>query len=194
MAITFFTTPERFRRWLHKNHTSATELQAGFYRKDSAHKSITYPEALDEALCFGWIDGVRNRLDEASYTIRFTPRRAGSYWSKVNLKRAQELIEAGRMTDAGLQEFSKADTSTSGRYSFEREAAKLDAKLEKQFRASRKAWTFFAAQPPSYQRMATWWIVSAKKEETRERRLGTLIEASQRGLRLTEVTGKARKG
>ncbi len=184
MAITFFTTAERFRRWLHKNHATATELQVGFYRKESGRKSITYPEALDEALSFGWIDGIRNRLDEQSYTIRFTPRRAGSYWSKVNIKRAKELIEAGRMHDAGLREFTRADTTRASRYSFERDSAKLDPALEKVFKANTKAWAFFVAQPPGYRRIAAWYVVSAKKDETRARRLGTLIEVSARGQRL----------
>jgi uncharacterized protein YdeI (YjbR/CyaY-like superfamily) len=181
---TFFRSPAEFRRWLDRNHTKAAELWVGFHKKGSGRASITWAEAVDEALCFGWIDGVRYRVDETSYRIRFTPRKPKSTWSLVNVKRVAELKKLGRMAPAGLRVFGRADPKRSGTYSYERRNATLGAAYEKKLRANKRAWTFFQAQPPSYRRTVTWWVVSAKQEETRRRRLATLIANSEVGRRL----------
>jgi uncharacterized protein YdeI (YjbR/CyaY-like superfamily) len=181
MTPRFFATPAAFRAWLEKNHATKTELLVGFYKRGSGLESITWPESVDEALAFGWIDGVRKRIDNVSYTIRFTPRKAKSYWSAVNTKRYAELDKLGRIAPAGRKAFEARDANATPRYSFEREAAQLDEAAEKKFRADKKAWTYFQAQPPHYRRTATWYVVGAKREETRTRRLDTLIEVSARG-------------
>jgi uncharacterized protein YdeI (YjbR/CyaY-like superfamily) len=187
MVPTFFKTPRHFRRWLEKNHASATELWIGFYRKASGRGGLTYEQALEEALCFGWIDGVRRRQDDEAYVQRFTPRTAKSYWSAVNIKRAETLKGAGRMHEAGLAAFERRDTARTKAYSFERETAKLDRAQQRQFRANDRAWTFFESQPPGYRRLATHYVTSAKKEETRQRRLETLIRDSAAGRRLGQM-------
>jgi uncharacterized protein YdeI (YjbR/CyaY-like superfamily) len=185
MKPKFFPTPTDFRRWLEQNHESKTELWVGFHRKGSGRPSITWPESVDEALCFGWIDGIRKRLDDESYVNRFTPRRAGSNWSAINTRRAKELISAGRMQQAGLRAFKARDPAKSGVYSFEqRHAAKLTREAERQFRANKRAWEFFESQPPGYRRIVIWYVVSAKQEATRARRLGRLIEDSAAGRRI----------
>jgi uncharacterized protein YdeI (YjbR/CyaY-like superfamily) len=178
MKPTFFKTRDHLRRWLERNHASATELWIGMYRKASGKEGVTYRDALDEALCFGWIDGVRKRHDEQSFVQRFTPRRPNSYWSAVNIKRAEALNAAGRMHPAGLAAFERRDRARAGKYSFERQHAKLDPAMEKRFRANPKAWAFFESQPPGYRRLISHWVTSAKKEETRLRRLEILIRAS----------------
>jgi len=183
MKPTFFETAAEFRAWLKKRHAAETELLVGF-RKKAAGGSMTYPEALDEALAFGWIDGVRKSIDAGAYTIRFTPRRPGSIWSVVNIRKAELLIAGGRMAPAGLQAFQARDEKKARQYSYEREHAQLDPAIEAKLRANRKAATFFDAQPPGYRRVITHWITSAKKEETRERRLALLIEVSARGKRI----------
>ena len=184
MKPRFFATPEAFRTWLEKNHATAKELLVGFHRKDSGKKSITWPESVDEALCYGWIDGVRKTIDETSYTIRFTPRRAKSKWSAVNIKRVGELTKLGRMKPPGLKVFEQRDAAQAEGYSYERKEAQLDAIMEKRFRANKAAWTFWEAQPPYYKRTLSWWVISAKREETREKRLVQLIAASAEGRRL----------
>lgn len=185
VAPTFFATPAAFRRWLAKHHASATELWVGFHRKATGRPSLTWPESVDEALCFGWIDGVRRSVGTEAYTIRFTPRKRGSTWSTVNTRRAGELIRAGRMQPAGLRAFEARDPAKSGIYSFERrEAARLDEAAEARFRAHKEAWRFFEAQPPGYRKIAVHWVVSAKREETRARRLETLIADSAAGRRI----------
>jgi uncharacterized protein YdeI (YjbR/CyaY-like superfamily) len=181
---TFFATPADFRRWLEKNHAKAAELWVGFHKKGSGRPSLTWPESVDEALCFGWIDGVRYRVDEASYKIRFSPRQAKSIWSNVNVKRVAELKKLGRMRPAGLEAFEKADPKRSGIYAYERETARLDPALEKRLKADAKAWAFFRAQPPGYRRLIAYWVVSAKQEETRLRRLARLIADSAAGRRV----------
>jgi uncharacterized protein YdeI (YjbR/CyaY-like superfamily) len=182
---TFFASPVDFRKWLEQNHADATELWVGFYRKDSGRPSITWPESVDEALCFGWIDGIRKRIDAQSYKIRFTPRRGISYWSLLNIQRVAELTRTERMRPAGLKAFAQRTPERSGNYSYEnRKSAKMDKRAEKQIRASPAAWRFFQAQPPSYRQAVTWWVMSAKKEETRAKRLAKLIEQSARGKRL----------
>jgi len=185
---TFFPAPADFRRWLERNHAKATELWVGFHKRGSGRASITWPESVDEALCFGWIDGVRYRIDDTRYRIRFTPRKPKSVWSNVNVKRVAALKKLGRMTAAGLVAFAKADPKRSGIYAYERRHPRLGAAREKRFRANKKAWTFFKAQAPWYQRTITYWVVSAKREETRRRRLATLIAGSEAGRRLGLLT------
>jgi uncharacterized protein YdeI (YjbR/CyaY-like superfamily) len=180
----FFQSPGQFRRWLAKNHASQTELWLGMYKKASGKRGITYREALDEALCFGWIDGVRKSLDDDSFVQRFTPRKAKSYWSAVNTKRAKELIADKRMAPAGLMAFEARDTTLTAKYSFEREAAQFDAAQLKRFKADRQAWSFFEAQPPGYRKLMAFRVVSARKPETRARRLDELIAASAAGRRI----------
>jgi len=189
----FFPEPARFGAWLEKHHAGARELWVGFHKKGTDRTSLTWPESVDEALCFGWIDGVRRSFDGESYVIRFSPRKATSTWSAINIRRMGELVAAGRVRPPGLEAFAKRSEARSGTYSYEQRAnAKLTAALEKRFRADREAWTFYQAQPPWYRRTCTWWIVSAKKEETRLRRLMSLIESSAKGRRLTAVAGSAK--
>ncbi|HKH44509.1 MAG TPA: YdeI/OmpD-associated family protein [Thermoanaerobaculia bacterium] len=182
--VTFFPTAPDFRRWLEANHDRVQELVVGFYKKDSGKPSITYSEALDEALCFGWIDGVRKKYGDDGYTIRFTPRKPKSIWSLVNIRKVEDLIQRGRMKPSGLKAFEARDAERTGVYSFERETAELGPALEKVFRANKKAWEFFEKQPPGYRRLAAWFVISAKKQETREKRLGQLIEDSAAGKRI----------
>lgn len=182
---TFFGTPAAFRRWLERHHDSETELWVGFHKKGTGRPSITWPESVDEALCFGWIDGIRKKLDEDSYTIRFTPRKRGSTWSAVNLRRAKELIAQSRMDPAGLAAFEGRDPKKSGLYSFEqRKTIELDAALLARFKRNAAAWRFFESQPPGYQRTAIFYVMSAKKEETRARRLDVVIAESAAGRRI----------
>jgi uncharacterized protein YdeI (YjbR/CyaY-like superfamily) len=187
---TFFRTAGDLRRWLEKNHASTTELWLGMYKKGSGKPSVTYSEALDEALCFGWIDGVRKSLDEDAFVQRFTPRRPKSYWSAVNIKRANALKKAGRMHASGLAAFARRDKTKPERYSFERATAQLDPALEKRFKANAEAWRFFESSAPWYRRVATHWVTSAKKEETRLRRLETLIRDSAEGRRIGLLAAK----
>ena len=189
MKPTFFATPADFRRWLEKNHDRVSELLVGFYKKGSGKPSITWPESVDEALCFGWIDGVRRTIDEESYSIRFTPRRARSIWSNVNTKRVAELTKQGRMHDAGHAAFKARDPKRSGIYSFEqrKKDQKLGAAYVKKLKANKKAWEFFQSQAPYYRRMASLYVMSAKKEETRLRRLEALIEDSAAGRRIGQL-------
>jgi uncharacterized protein YdeI (YjbR/CyaY-like superfamily) len=182
MRPAFFETPDDWREWLARHHDTVPELWVGFHKKGTGRPSITWPESVDQALCFGWIDGVRRRIDENSYVIRFTPRRKTSIWSSVNLARVKELTRLGLMHPAGLATHAARDPARSGLYSFEqRKVAKLPAAFERKLKANRKAWAYYQAQPAWYRRGAVWWIVSAKKEETRERRLATLIADSAAG-------------
>jgi uncharacterized protein YdeI (YjbR/CyaY-like superfamily) len=180
----FFRTPADFRKWLEKNHATATELLVVFYKKDSGKPSITWPESVDEALCFGWIDGIRKRLDEVSYQIRFTPRRCGSIWSAINIKRAGELAKQKRMRPAGLEAFATRIENKSRLYSYEQRPAELPQAYSKIFKKNAAAWKFFQAQAPSYRKTTTWWIVSAKQEATRLKRLRKLTEVSARRKRV----------
>lgn len=189
MKPRFFATSEEFRAWLEEHHADATELWVGYYKKGSGRPSLTWPESVDEALCFGWIDGVRKSIDAESYAIRFTPRRAGSTWSAVNIKRVQELKELGRMTPAGLEAFAARAEERSGIYAYEqRGGAELGEEFEALFRAHAEAWAFFQAQPAGYRKTATWWVVSAKREETRRKRLATLIADSASGRTIAPLT------
>jgi uncharacterized protein YdeI (YjbR/CyaY-like superfamily) len=177
---TFFPTPSDFRAWLEAHHGKFPELVVGFYKKDSGKPSITWPESVDAALCFGWIDGVRRSIDETSYTIRFTPRRPTSTWSAVNIKRVGQLKKMSLMHQAGLKAFAARSAKKSGIYSYEqRKSAKFTREQEKQFRANKSAWEFFRSQAPWYQRVTTYWVISAKKEETKLKRLSVLIDHSQ---------------
>jgi uncharacterized protein YdeI (YjbR/CyaY-like superfamily) len=187
--VQFFPSASGFRRWLEANHATVRELWVGLYRKDSGKGGLTYPEALDEALCFGWIDGVRKKAGADSYTIRFTPRRPRSVWSRVNIRHARRLKRSGRMRAAGLKAFAGGHRARSGLYSFEKATGKLAAADEKRFRADRAAWAFFHQQPLGYRRIAIWWVLSAKRDETRVRRLSQLIEVSGNQRRLAQVTG-----
>jgi uncharacterized protein YdeI (YjbR/CyaY-like superfamily) len=182
----FFRTPADFRTWLEKNHTTATELCVGFYKKDSGKPSITRPESVDQALCFGWIDGIRKRVDEISYQIRFTPRRHGSVWSATNIKRAEELAKQRRMRPTGLKAFAARIENKSGIYSYEQRTAELEEPYATHLKKNQAAWNFFQTQPPSYRKMIGWWIISAKKEETRMARLTKLIGESAKGKRLLQ--------
>jgi len=162
----FFRTPADFRTWLEKNHATATELWVGFYTKDSGKPSITWPESVDQALCFGWIDGIRKRVEEISYQIRFMPRRRGSIWSAINIKRAKELVRQKQMRPAGLKVFAARIENKSGIYSYEQRSTELRRPYAKLLKKNKAAWNFFKTQPPSYRKMIGWWIINAKKEET----------------------------
>ena len=189
MDPTFFATPSEFRAWLEENHARIPELSVGFYKTGSGRPSITWPEAVDQALCFGWIDGARRGIDDVSYKIRFTPRKTRSFWSAVNIKRVGELAALGQMTTAGTRAFEQRAGERSGVYSYEQsKTVRLDDAYELRFRANEQAWSFFTSQPPWYQRAAIWWVVSAKREETRLRRLAALIEDSERGRTVGPLT------
>ena len=183
MKPKFFSLPAQFREWLEQNHDRVSELLVGFHKKSSGKKSITYPEALDEALCFGWIDGVRKNLDETSYTIRFTPRKPRSIWSLVNVRHIERLKKEGRMHAAGLEAYARRDPKRTGIYAFENEPRQLSPAYEEMFRQNKKAWKFFEEMAPSLKRVSIYWIMSAKKEETRLRRLKHVIDNSDKGVR-----------
>jgi uncharacterized protein YdeI (YjbR/CyaY-like superfamily) len=186
MTVTFFKSAAEFRVWLARHHDKAAELWVGFYRKDSRRSGITYAEALDQALCFGWIDGVRKKVDDAGYTNRFSPRKAKSIWSLVNTRRAKELRKLGLMQPPGLKAFRARKADNTGVYSFENRAdCKLAAGYERQFKGNKGAWAFFNAQPPGYRRTVIWWVMSAKRPETQQRRLGRLIDDCAKGRRLS---------
>jgi uncharacterized protein YdeI (YjbR/CyaY-like superfamily) len=181
---TYFETAAAFRAWLAEHGASMPELLMGYYKKGTGRPSITYPESVDEALCFGWIDGVRRSLGDEAYAIRFTPRKKRSYWSAANIRRAHQLNKEGRMTPAGLEAFDQRDAAAADRYSFERANVGFPPDLEQRFRDNADAWAWFQKQPPSYKRPATHWVTSAKQEATRDKRLDTLIEDSAAGLRI----------
>lgn len=184
MNPVFFADPRKLREWLSANSAIACESWIGLYKKASGRPSITWPELVDQLLCFGWIDGVRKSIDEHSYMIRITPRKTGSNWSAVNLRRVPELIELGIMEPSGLAAWEARDEERALRYSYEREHAALSPEFESRFRASPEAWEFFQGQPPSYRRNAVVWVMTAKREETRKRRLGVLIDDSARRERI----------
>jgi uncharacterized protein YdeI (YjbR/CyaY-like superfamily) len=179
----FFQSPADFRTWLEKNHATATELWVGFYKKDSGKPSITWSESVDQALCFGWIDGIRKGVDEISYQIRFTPRQRGSISSAINIKRAKELVRQKQMRPTGLKAFAARIENKSGIYSYEQRSTELKQPYAKVLKKNKAASSFFKKQPPSYRKMIGWWIISAKKEETRMARLEKLISESAKGKR-----------
>lgn len=192
--LLFFATPADFRDWLAAHHDSESELWVGFHKRGSGEPSLTWPESVDEALCFGWIDGLRKRLDGSSYAVRFTPRKAGSTWSAVNVRRAKQLLETGRMRPAGAAIFADRDEAKSNRYSYERQHAELAPAELRTFRANRAAWRYFQARPPWYRRTATWWVVSAKRAATRQTRLARLIEDSAAGRAIAPLARPPRRG
>jgi uncharacterized protein YdeI (YjbR/CyaY-like superfamily) len=181
MEPTFFRAPEQLRRWFARHHATKAELWVGYYKKDSGKPSITWPESVDEALCVGWIDGIRKSLDGQSYKIRFTPRRVRSIWSAVNIKRVGELIKEGRMQPGGLKAFEARQEYRSGIYAYEQRRAQLEPPYDAVLRKHPAARAFFETQPPYYRKTVSWYVVSAKKEETRLRRLMQLIEQWSRG-------------
>jgi uncharacterized protein YdeI (YjbR/CyaY-like superfamily) len=184
----FFTTPDAFRAWLEQHHAVEKELLVGFYKRDSGKPSITWPESVDCALSYGWIDGVRNSIDGISYQIRFTPRKLTSIWSAVNVKRVAELTRLGLMRPSGVKAFEARKGDKTGIYAYEqRKNAQLAPAYEKQFRANKKAWEFFQAQPPWYRRTASYRVISAKQEETRQKRLNQLIQDSAAGRPIKEL-------
>ena len=176
-----FRSPAAFRTWLSKHHANSPALLVRVHRNHAAHRGITYAQALDEALCFGWIDGVRRSLDGDSFSIRFSPRRPGSIWSRVNVSHVKRLIKAGRMTGPGLAAFQARDPRRTALYSFENRPSKLAPALSRRFRSKKRAWEYFQRQAPWYRRTSIYWVMSAKREDTRERRLGILIACSGAG-------------
>jgi uncharacterized protein YdeI (YjbR/CyaY-like superfamily) len=188
MTAPHFFIAEEFRRWLEAHHATDTEVWVGFYKKGTGRPTMTWSESVDEALCYGWIDGVRKSLDAERYVIRFSPRKAVSIWSNVNIAKVGRLIEAGRMRPAGMAAWARRDETKSGIYSFERMAATLNDAQTAQFRKNRRAWSFFEKQPPYYKRVAAHYVSSAKREETRARRLAILISHSAKGERLPGIS------
>lgn len=184
MKPVFFRTTAAFGRWLDAHHASATELWVGFHKVHTGKPSLTWPESVDEALCVGWIDGIRKSLGDDAFMIRFSPRKAASIWSDVNTRKAKTLIKAGRMRPAGLAAFRMRDAKRAGVYAFERKNAALSAAELAAFRREAKAWKFWEAQPPGYRRTASHYVASAKRPETRARRFATLLADSAAGLRI----------
>ncbi len=182
--ITYFETPADLRKWFKSNHRTAAELWVGFYKKGSGTPSVTWPESVDEALCAGWIDGIRKGIDEHRYTIRFTPRRVTSVWSAVNIARMKVLTAAKRVLPAGGAAFAARRPNKSGIYSYEQRRDRLEEPYASMLKTRRKAWEFFEAQPPGYRKIMGWYIVSAKREETRLARLEILADACEKGKRL----------
>ncbi len=191
--IQFFRSQRHMRRWLSAHHRNAPEVFVGFFKAGSGRDGITYRQALDEALCFGWIDGVRKKLDESMYVIRFTPRKPGSNWSAVNIKRMRFLKSRGLTKRAGIEAFRLRDERKARLHSYERRTRRLTRGYERQLRMNAKAWEFFSAQAPWYRRVAAWWVISAKKEETRRKRLSVLIDDSAHGRKLAQVTLEKRR-
>jgi uncharacterized protein YdeI (YjbR/CyaY-like superfamily) len=180
----FFSSPDTFRSWLEKNHARATELFVGYYKVGTGRPSMTWSESVDQALCFGWIDGVRRSVDKESYCIRFTPRKPTSTWSAINIRKVKELTKQGLMRPAGLAAFENRKKERSRIYSYENRPTVFPAALEKRFRTSKAAWTFFTNQAPSYRRTIVYWVISAKKQETQLSRLAKAIDASAMRKRL----------
>jgi uncharacterized protein YdeI (YjbR/CyaY-like superfamily) len=184
---TYFPSASAFRAWLETHHATQTELLVGFFKTGTGEPTMTWTESVREALCFGWIDGVRRRVDDARYTIRFTPRKASSIWSAVNVKHVAELTAAGLMRPAGLSAYERVRTGKTAVYSFEQRTVDLPAPFERTFRTTTKAWAWFEKAAPSYRKAAVWWVISAKREETRLKRLQTLIACSAAGERLPQM-------
>jgi uncharacterized protein YdeI (YjbR/CyaY-like superfamily) len=189
----FFPTPADLRAWFEAHHTTAQELWLGFYKRGSGKPSVTWPESVDEALCFGWIDGVRKSLGEESYVIRFTPRRPTSIWSAVNIRRVEALTAEGRMCPPGLAAFALRRENKSGIYAYEQRSEQLPEPYASRLQEHPAAWEFFQAQPPWYRKTIGWWVVSAKKEETRSKRLEQLIAECAAGRTLRQLTRPGKK-
>jgi uncharacterized protein YdeI (YjbR/CyaY-like superfamily) len=190
----FFASPLEFRAWLVDHHASAAELLVGYFRTGSGRPTMSWSESVDEALCYGWIDGVRRAIDAERYSIRFTPRKARSIWSNVNLAKVDVLIAAGRMRTAGLAAWERRSPERSGIYSFEKASVAFDAPMLRRFEGHDRAWQFFQAQPAGYRKLATHWVISAARPETRERRFTALLEHSVRGERLPQYASRAGRG
>lgn len=184
MTPKFFPTPADFRKWFEKNHDTEKELWVGFYKKDSGKQSINWSESVDQALCFGWIDGIRKSIDDISYKIRFTPRKPGSNWSAININKIKNLTKLGLMKPEGIAAFKKLDKKKAKIYSFEQKQVLLDANFEKIFKSNKAAWKNFKSMAPSYQRTSIHWVTSAKLEETRLKRLNELITDSKAGIKI----------
>ena len=193
MKLAFFRNKSDLRKWFEQNHEKEAELFLGYYKTTSGKESISWPESVDEALCFGWIDGVRKSIDKESYFIRFTKRKSKSIWSAVNIKKIEELSRLGLMYPAGVAAFEKRDEKNSKIYSYEKEPVKLNRKYEKKLKANKKAWKFFVAQPPSYRKPAINWVMSAKQEATRVSRLETLIADCEAGQKIKPMRYEAKK-
>lgn len=178
MAPRFFASSAAWRKWLHAHHAKQTELLVGFYKRDSGRPCMTWSESVDEALCYGWIDGVRKSIDDTRYSIRFSVRKPTSIWSKVNIAKAEALIASGRMMPAGLEKFQRRTSAKSGVYAFEQGEIAFDAPTARIFQADRAAWEFFQKQGAYYRKRMTWWVINARRPETRQKRLAKLIEAS----------------
>jgi uncharacterized protein YdeI (YjbR/CyaY-like superfamily) len=190
----YFGSPEEFRAWLEEHHESETEVWLGYWKKHTGKPSLTWSQAVDEALCFGWIDGILRRVDDERHVQRFTPRKPASNWSAVNVAKVEQLRAEGRMRPAGEAAFARRSEARTGVYSYEqRHEASFEPEHEQRFRADAAAWAYWTAAAPSYRTMATWWVVSAKKPETRERRLGRLIEDSAAGRKLAQLDVRPRK-
>jgi len=181
MEPRFFASPSEFREWLEAHHASETEIYVGYHKRHTKAVSITWPESVDQALCFGWIDGMRKSIDDDRYFIRFTPRKPRSIWSKINLKRIEELKALGLVSAAGLKAYQTRDPSKANKYSFENEEKKLSPEFEEEFRKNEKAWAYFQSQPPSFRKTVSFLVMSPKREETRRTRLQGVIESSERG-------------
>ncbi|MBC9930936.1 YdeI/OmpD-associated family protein [Chitinophaga qingshengii] len=182
---TFFETGSAFRKWLDKHHHKAEELLVGFYKVGSGKKSMSWSESVDEAICYGWIDGVRKTIDEESYTIRFTPRKHKSIWSAVNVKKVEDLTREGRMMPAGIAAFNKREMERTAIYTYERaDPLQLSEAYERQLRANQKAWEFYQKMPPSYRKLTAHWIMSGKQEATRDKRLAELIRDCAAGTKV----------
>jgi uncharacterized protein YdeI (YjbR/CyaY-like superfamily) len=183
----YFRSQVEFRAWLREHHASADEVLVGFHKTATGKPSMTWAQSVDEVLCFGWIDGLRKSVDDDRYTIRFTPRRERSIWSQKNITRFRELDAAGLVHSAGRAAFDARDEERTRRYSFEQGRAELPRDQEREFRANKAAWAFFQSQPPSYRKPAIWWVISARKEDTRARRLAALIDDSANGVRIRQL-------
>jgi uncharacterized protein YdeI (YjbR/CyaY-like superfamily) len=179
----FFENPQAFRNWLEANHTVEKELIVGYYKVSTGKPSMTWSESVDQALCFGWIDGIRRSLDDESYCIRFTPRKPNSNWSAVNIKKVEELVASGQMTPAGMKLFNLRKEEKQEVYTYENRVETFPPEVEERFRQNEKAWAFFSKQAPSYRKAVIYWVMSAKQETTFEKRLAQLIESSQNGKR-----------
>ena len=190
--IKYFHNQNEFRKWLEKNHNKVDEIFIGFYKVHTKKKSITYSQALDEALCFGWIDGIRKNIDDERYQIRFTPRRKTSKWSNVNVKKAKELIKSGKMKSAGLKEFENRKKYKTAKYSYEERIEKLSPEYEMKFKSNKNAWEFFQNQAPYYKRIISFWVMSAKKYETRQRRLNVLIDDCEKQRKIDLLNPKVK--
>lgn len=185
MSVTFFKTQDDFRKWLESHHEKETELIVGFYKVDSGKPSMSWSQSVDQALCFGWIDGVRKSIDKESYSIRFTPRSSNSNWSAFNIKKIEDLTKAGLMKPAGLKAFSLRKENKSEIYSYENDTIFLISNYEVQFRENKKAWDFFMKQAPSYRKAIMSWIMNAMQEKTRQSRLEKTIKESEKQKRVT---------